>query len=329
VNISADVRGDPDATERRTDDDAPPVLRVPEPHSVLTFRAADGALIRLRRHGRADAQIRLLISHGNGFAVDAYAPFWSRFLDDLDVVVYDQRNHGWNPRTHESHHDVAAFIGDLEGIITLLDKWLGPRPLVGVFHSISAITALAHAQQYPWRWHGLVVFDPPLIPSPGHPLHETARTFELGLADWALERPARFATPMEFGARLQHSRSRARWVPGAHQLMARSILREDPRAGEWTLACPPTYESRIYANNADLDLCPGLATLPGPLKFVCADPHDPGAWPPSQVNHALRATHGHACAVIGDTDHMLQIERPAECVREVLSLLDELSPSRP
>ena len=39
-----------------------------------------------------------MLSHGNGFAIDGYFNFWSRFLGDFDVVVFDMRSHGRNPR---------------------------------------------------------------------------------------------------------------------------------------------------------------------------------------------------------------------------------------
>ena len=36
-----------------------------------------GANIRVRRHGNP-AGMRLMVTHGNGFAADAYLPFWQQ-----------------------------------------------------------------------------------------------------------------------------------------------------------------------------------------------------------------------------------------------------------
>ena len=47
------------------------VWQVPEPREVHEVRMADGYCILLRRHGIRDGP-RLVISHGNGFAIDAY-----------------------------------------------------------------------------------------------------------------------------------------------------------------------------------------------------------------------------------------------------------------
>jgi hypothetical protein len=38
---------------------------------------------------------------------------------------------------------------------------LGERPTAGLFHSMSAWTAMKHALEIGWRWDALVLFDPP------------------------------------------------------------------------------------------------------------------------------------------------------------------------
>ena len=65
-----------------------------------------------------------------------------------------------------------------------------------------------------FRWDALVLFDPPLIPTPGHRAHEVAHTFEIGLSEWAAGRPDRFAHPMELATGFARSKSLAGWVEG-------------------------------------------------------------------------------------------------------------------
>ena len=100
----------------------------------------DGAIIRLRRH--SEGKQRLLFSHGNGFAIDAYYPLWRLFLDSFEVVVFDVRNHGQNPRHDFASHDINRFVLDFETIHTRIPEAFGAKPTVAVFHSISAITGL-------------------------------------------------------------------------------------------------------------------------------------------------------------------------------------------
>ena len=282
----------------------------------------DGAIIRVRRYGNA-AGPRLLISHGNGFAVDAYYPFWTLFLDRYDVVLFDLRNHGQNPLHELACHDLPQFVSDFECLWQGIEAKLGPRTTAGIFHSISAITSIRHALELGWRWDALIAVDPPFIPSPEHALYELAHDLELRLSDWARERQQRFRDPGELAEILSRAGSRRRWLPGTHELMARSILREDPAQGDWVLACPGEYESRIYAANAALDLCPRLAELTGPIKFIGADPQAEDAWSPAIVNRALHKEIGHPYTYIADTSHMIHVEKPVELAREVASFLGE------
>lgn len=296
-------------------------LIVPTPNESFDLTMADGAPIRVRRHGNRKGP-RLVLCHGNGFAIDAYAPFWSLLTDRFDIVVYDQRNHGQNPRFRLEAHDVPSFVSDMEEIFHAIRKRLGSKPTVGVFHSISAVTSIWHALQYGKRWDALILFDPALIPGPGLPEHDVARTFELGLAAWSKSRPNRFSNPAELAARFAKSYSLRRWLPGAHELMARSVLRRDETGG-WSLCCPPECESRVYTTNSTLHLTHRLNELPLPMKLICGDPDQSDAQAPAKVGRSLHALYGCPYEAIPDTSHMLLIEKPTECARSLLASLAE------
>lgn len=296
-------------------------LIVPTPYEVFDLTMADGAPIRVRRHGNPKGP-RLVLCHGNGFAIDAYVPFWSLLTDHFDVVLYDQRNHGQNPRHKLEAHDVPSFVSDMEEIFHAIRNRLGTAPTVGIFHSISAVTSIWHALQYGKRWDALVLFDPALIPGPGLPEHNVARTFELGLARWSKSRPNRFSDPTELAVLFSKSYSLRRWVPGAHELMARSILRQERETAQWSLCCPPECESRVYTTNSALHLTHRLNELPLPVKLICADPDQADAQAPAKVGRSLHALYGCPYEAIPDTSHLLLIEKPAECARSLLASLE-------
>jgi pimeloyl-ACP methyl ester carboxylesterase len=290
-----------------------PDFTVPAARDRFDLAMADGAVIHVRVHGNPRGP-RLVLCHGNGFATDAYYPFWRHLAGGYEVVLYDQRNHGHNPRHDVAHHDVPYFVADMQRIAEGVRGRLGAKPTAGLFHSISAITAIRHAYEHGAQWDALVLFDPPLVPSPGHELHVLARDFELGLAEWALGRPDRFADPAELAALFARSKSLRRWVPGAHALMARAILRQ-AADGAWELACPREGESQVYATNSRLDLCPRLGGLPLPVMFMCSDADAEDARAPGKVNRAMSRVHGHGYASVPGTSHMLQIEEPEACAR--------------
>lgn len=295
---------------------------LPTPLKTIDLTMEDGAVIRVRQHGNTDGP-RLILAHGNGFATDAYYPFWQHLLDRFEVVLYDQRNHGHNPRHDVSHHDISYFVSDMETVFRQVQVSFGEKKTAGVFHSISAVTAVWHALDVGWCWDALVLFDPPLVPSVGHPLHEIGRDFELMLSAWSKDRPERFSDPAELGEQFRSSKSLSRWVEGAHDLMARSILRPDKDAGDWVLCCPPAGESQVYATNSRLDLCPRMGELKGPVKFITSDPDDPNARSPGLVNRALHEEFGHPYEVVPGTTHMVQVEKPKECAEIVIAFLEE------
>ncbi|MXW02226.1 MAG: hypothetical protein F4X59_12605 [Holophagales bacterium] len=86
------------------------VWEVPEPLAVDEVRLDEETVTTLRRHGRPDAPLRLVLSHGNGLAIDAYYPFWSLLEDEFDLIVYDVRNHGWNAVGEQTNHNIPAMI---------------------------------------------------------------------------------------------------------------------------------------------------------------------------------------------------------------------------
>jgi pimeloyl-ACP methyl ester carboxylesterase len=78
-------------------------FEVPAPSMTFDVTLEDGAQIRMRRQGNADG-VRLLLSHGNGFAADAYFPYWQHLVPRFDLLVFDFRNHGQNvPVVPPSH----------------------------------------------------------------------------------------------------------------------------------------------------------------------------------------------------------------------------------
>src|SRR5271167_4224222 len=96
----------------------------------------DGAIIRLRRHGNP-AGPRLALSHGNGLAIDGYYSFWRLLLERYDLILFDFRNYGQNPRHNFAQHNWPRFVRDLEQIYSAIQERFGARRTVGVFHSLS------------------------------------------------------------------------------------------------------------------------------------------------------------------------------------------------
>ena len=290
-------------------------FEIPAPADSFDLTMEDGAIIRIRRHGKTDAPVRLFVSHGNGFAVDGYLPFWGPLAERYDLVIFDFRNHGRNPPSDPANHHYAQMARDLEQVYQDVTARLGAKTTVGVFHSMSGRTAMKHAIEIGFRWDALMLFDPPNVPPPDHPVYPVMEAFEKTLADWAAQRREHFDDPLELAAEYMKTRAHRSWVEGTHELMARAVLRRDDARGDWALTCAPALESAIYMAALSLNLWPKASDFGGPVKLVGADPEWEYAPAPAFANRALGQENGYDYGTVPGTGHLLQIQKPAECRR--------------
>lgn len=298
-----------------------PRWTVPSPHATVDLSMADGAVIRLRRHGNPRGP-RLALSHGNGLAIDAYLPFWSLLLDRFDLVLFDARNHGENPPHGPSGHDWPSMARDHAAVFGGIRDRFGAKPVAGLFHSLMSVAAIAATLDYGPLWDPLVAIDPPLYPPAGHKLEDMEHAHMQEMALLARRRFDSYPSPESLAAQLAQRALFARWVPGAHLLFAESTLRHDPARGTWTLRCPKELEARIFETNMDPTLWPRLSRFPVPVCLLGADPALP--YPqqtPAKLAAALAQEHGFAYRMMSGTTHLMQIERPEEAVGIVLSFL--------
>ena len=117
----------------------------------------DGATASVRAYGRGP---RVICSHGNGLAADAFQSFWRLFVDDYQTVVFDFRHHGRSSPYRGAIPKVwPQLIRDYDAIMRGITRELGAAPSLGAFHSMSALTTLLHASEYESPWIGIVGFN--------------------------------------------------------------------------------------------------------------------------------------------------------------------------
>jgi pimeloyl-ACP methyl ester carboxylesterase len=296
------------------------MIAPPDPHRTLQLRMEDGATILVRQHGKADRP-RLVLSHGNGLAIDGYLPFWSLLCDRYEVMVFDFRQHGRNPSNPDWAHDWPTFVKDLERVWHGINQEFGAKPVAGLFHSMSAVTAILHTLEYGPRWDLLALFDPPLSVREGHPLGNLKLGAKENLAARAKRRREHYSSPEEFAQQLAAVPVFRRWVPQAYGLMARATLHPDEANGGWTLSCPRKLEARIFEITVDPTIWPRMARLSVPAELIGADPDAPDAGPPALIARAIATEVPIEYEAIADTSHFLQIERPHEVVRATENFL--------
>ena len=216
------------------------LIEVPEPRETAAVALPDGAEIVVRRHGRRDGP-RLLMSHGNGFAADMYYPMWGRLAEDFDVVLFDLRNHGWNAVGDINKHNLPQFAADIDFVTAEVGRCFGEKRTLGVFHSVSALAVcVSHSRGK--HYAGLFLLDPPFC-QPGKTYAEFDEATEK-LAVATRRRQFRFRS-FEESLPLHRLFLHRCAIPGAADLMARTILREADDGDGVVLRCPREYEALL------------------------------------------------------------------------------------
>ena len=292
------------------------VWEIPEPRSVCEVRLDADTVTTLRRHGNPDGP-RLVLSHGNGLAIDLYYPFWSLLADEFDLIVYDLRNHGWNTVGAREKHNVPTLIRDQERILEAIDRHYGNKPKIGVFHSASALVTLflsAESNSLAVQ----VLFDPPLC-KPGVSQVAFDEAAER-VAARTRRRGDRFQTQEDFVELLGYMPAFTRVVPGVLELMARTTLRPSVNGQDYELRCPREYEAQIMDYVRGFSPLVDLGSLPCPTKIVGADPTLPYAYLPTfDFRHVMTVEYD----FLPETTHYLQLENPAECVAVIREFLKQ------
>ncbi len=286
---------------------------------IIEVPIEGGAGLVIRRHANPDKP-RLLLSHGNGFAIDGYRALWKLFADDFELVLFDQRNHGRNPLGPIDTHSVAAMAGDHQVVQKAVRETFGPRFTAGLFHSVSSIASIRASLDYQAQWDALILFDPPLIAPEGNELRAKSQRIDEILSDFARKRPEHFNDPSE-QATIYRAQIGREWVEGADMDIAKAVTRPDP-AGGYMLSCPGEYEARIYHDNANFNSYEALSALRQPTLIIGADPHHGRPMPPALVGPVAAKEHGLPHIIVPGTGHMLQVEKPdiiAGHVREYLA----------
>lgn len=293
---------------------------IPDAAAEHWLTMPDGARILLRRLGNSDGP-RLALSHGNGLAIDLYAPFWLPLLDGFDVILFDLRSHGRNPPGGEGsgvpERPVDTIAADFERMRQGIDAAFGAKPVTGVFHSAAGISSLLHTMAEGARWERLFLIDPPIYPRDGHPMQAIKAPHNAKIAELARRRPDRFDDLDTYIRMLRTRPQFRRWVDGMPELFAAATFREDDETGDYVLRCPKELEARYYEHNVHAEIWPALASFPVPLFFLGGDPDSDWPSPVSKVVAAIAKEMGIPYRMIPDTTHFLQIEEPDAC-REVL-----------
>ena len=285
------------------------------------MRLPDGALVVLRRHGNPEGP-RLLMSHGNGFATDMYYPLWKQLLSDFDVVLFDLRNHGWNPVGDIRSHNIPQFSSDVEVVHREVERQFGEKPTVGVYHSTSAL-AVCLSECRGDGYAGLFLLDPPVC-KPGRTYEELDAAAERS-ARLTLRREVSFESLDQFAELLGFAVTFQHVVDGVRELVAKTTLRPEGD-NRYVLRCPREYEARVVEYLTVFAVLVDFTKMRCPVQVLGADPTIPYSYLPSFQLDAIMACN---YDFVPEATHMLFVERPGYCADRVREFVAECGIATP
>ncbi len=293
------------------------VWELPEPLSTHDVRVDDETVITLRQHGNPSGP-RLVMSHGNGLAVDLYYPFWSLLTNDFDLIIYDLRNHGWNPVGDLQNHSLPTLVQDNDTIVEAIDRHYGAKPRIGMFHSIAALATLLSPKKGS-DFAARVLFDPPLC-KPGRSFkdyEDIAKRMAKGIR----QSTSRFQTMQELADILPYIPAFQHVVPGVFDLYARTTLRERENGEGYEPCCPPEYQAQIIEYASAFAVLVDFQSLLCPTKVIGADPTLPYSYLPTLDLSDMSSVD---YDFLPDATHLLLLEKPEECVKSMLEFIEPI-----
>ncbi|WP_313613763.1 alpha/beta hydrolase [Agrobacterium sp.] len=287
----------------------------PQVTERLTVKLSDGAEIIVRRWG-PERPRRIILSHGNGLAVDGLWDFGQLLMQDFEVFVFDLRNHGQNTPAEQPDMPWPRYIADIPEVFDAIVAAFGEKETHGAFHSMSSACTLVAQALTPRSWASLTLFEPPLVPSISADLIDRFTTMQEGLAARTAKRRFQFDHPEELSRSFERAKSFAQIAPKAIDRLAKATLR--PAENGWQLTCSPAWEASNFVSAVEMSkYWPDLARIDTPVQLVLGDlaVHDMPIL--VEFGKVMEEALGFKTVICPDTNHFMQLQNPEFCARHV------------
>jgi pimeloyl-ACP methyl ester carboxylesterase len=261
-----------------------PFVSIAERDAELILVAGhDGVRLHLYRlrAGKTAGPV-IMLGHACGFAAGSYLPLLQTLSMDADVYAFDARGHGGSEAAlpHGAACAPTDYARDLVRLAATVAERTG-KPIHYVGHSLNAAAMLHLGACFPAlmrsiSWKGLLLFEPPIFPSPERPERAECAEKDARLVQRTRQRRERFASVDELVSLLT-GRGLFRHLSNEY-LVAHAQATLKPVETGYTLACPPTVEAATFASFGDDTTFRALAEFPAeiPVHLVGGDP-DSGA----------------------------------------------------
>jgi pimeloyl-ACP methyl ester carboxylesterase len=262
---------------------------------------------------------RVHFLHGNGFCAGTYAPFIELLIGEFHIIASDVRGHGGSDQLIiEPIRNWTIFAEDLK---LCIEQTMTP-PVIGMGHSLGAVTTCIAAAKYPHLFSGIVLLDPVILPRRLHWLMAGAR--RLGLAGKIP--PARVARRLRRNFRGKKEALKL-FTAGRgifktwskefiHAYLECGLLEKDSETA--VLKCDPELEAQIFESvpagvwgYAKKISCPVLAIRGELSDIFMAD----------SARRLKRVIADYELITLPDSGHFVPMEKPQQCAQIILEFV--------
>jgi len=260
----------------------------------------------------------LHFAHANGFPPGPYRKLIGELSKSHHVVSMSARPL-WPDSSPVKLRDWSLFADDLRAEINNR----GLRGIVGVGHSLGAVTSLLAVASDPGLFSTVVAVDP-LILTGSHSLFWGAMKAvglgeQLGLVRGARRRREQFSNRGEARTTYASKRVFAGWDPEVLDDYLDAGMVELPQGGV-RLLYPREWEARIFSV-APHNLWAQLRKVSVPTLFVQGENSD--TFLDAARARVEREVPASSTTVVADSSHFLPMERPTELARVIDEFLEE------
>ena len=253
--------------------------------------------------------------HANGFCAGTYSPFVEHLADELHVVASDIRGHGRSELPNSQRiRDWNVFVDDLK---TLIEKALTP-PIIGMGHSLGAVTTYIAAARNPHLFSCLVLLDPTILPRRYLWAMAFLRLFGLigniPLAKSARRRRKTFQGKKEALKRFTAGRGAFKyWSKDfVEAYLECGLLEKDAETA--ILKCDPELEAQIF-ESVPFDVWKYAKKISCPVLAIRGE-HS-GAFTVDAARRLERTIPDCKVITIPTAGHFVPMGKPAECARVI------------
>ncbi|WP_182912788.1 alpha/beta fold hydrolase [Paracoccus onubensis] len=281
-------------------------------------RMDDGAEIAFRRWTKPKSK-RIIISHGNGLAIDGFWKFGMALASEFEVIAFDLRNHGQSPRSPHPANPWPRYIADIPYVFDAISEIFGKKETHGAFHSMAAASTLIAQSLTPRPWATLTLFEPP-IPAATRPnLVADFNERQCAMAGRARRRRRYFTDPKQLADSFKRADSFSGICDLSLDLLARgSVYCSDASPEEpWELVLSPDNEARNFDAGILSDYWENLGSVETAVQLIVGDPatHDMPNLP--EIAAEMAASFGFPITSVPETNHFMQLQNPGLCAQHI------------